>query len=137
MCSSDLNVDNIYDNNFQSATDNSACLLYADRADGLTLSGITFEGIAEWSRAALMLDSSKVAIDNCIFTHNFAMYDGGGASCISMFNKCVLNIEKSLFEQNVVAASGLIATGYRTAAATILPRMTARRSRTLGRARPR
>lgn len=102
-----------FNNNFRSTLDNSACLVYADKADGLTLSGITFENIANAGRAALMLDSSKVTIDNCIFTHNYAMSDGGGSSCICTINKCVLNIDKSSFEQNIVSSYGLIGVGYR------------------------
>ncbi len=109
------NVDNIlrFNNNFRSTLDNSQCLVYADKADGLTLSGITFESIAGTGRSALILNSSKVTIDNCIFTHNYASFAEGGASCISMINKCVLNIGKSLFEQNIVSSNGLIVAGYR------------------------
>lgn len=91
--------------------ENTECLIYAEKSS-LTLSGISFERTGRLGRGALILENSEVTMDNCIFTHNYALQDGVGATCILLINDCVLNIEKSLFEKNIVSGMGLIA--YRT-----------------------
>ncbi len=89
---------------------NTTCLIFANKS-GLTLSGISFED-AIWAHAALLLDGSKVMIDNCVFTHNFGIDATGGVSCIAMMNNCELNIETSLFTKNV-ASGALVGVNYR------------------------
>ena len=87
--------------------ENSSGILYTKNAT-VKLSGISFTD-ANAAQAALMVNGSKIVMDNCTFTHNVASAHSGGTSCICMLNDCEVKIDSCRFNENVGSASyGLI-----------------------------